>query len=140
MIYNNHTFKDFFMNKQYEALEMIKEFLGSVITDKEHLSYKNPEQHASGRLKEINILAEQLLDKVSENNIFSTKSCVNEQLYYLLTEVECTRYENLDVFKTSTDFINALNIINDSSIENSKTVDILLAMVKNESIPNKNKI
>lgn len=128
------------MNKQYEALEMIKEFLHSVITDNEDLSYKKPEQYAAIRLQEIDTLANQLLEKVAQNNAFSTKTCVNDQLYYLLTEVECTRYESLDVFKTSTDFINALNIINDSSTENLKTVDVLLAMVKNETITNKNKM
>lgn len=128
------------MNKQYDALEMIKEFFNSVITDQEHLSYKDPEQYAAARLQEIDRLANDLLDNVAEKNAFSTKSCANEQLYYLLTEVECTRYESLDVFKTSADFINALNIINDSSTENLKTVNILLATIKNETTPVKNKI
>lgn len=127
------------MNKQYEALEMIKEFLNSVITDKENLSYKNPETDGVDRIKHIENSMRQTLNDLVEMNVFSVKSSINTQLVVLFEEVEDITPDMRTCVK-STEVINHLDKINKKAIKNLKTVDVLLSTLNSEFKPPKNKM
>lgn len=127
------------MNKQYEALEMIKEFLNSVITNKEDLSYKNPETAGIDRLKNIENSMRQILNNLVDMNVFKIKSSINNQLADLFEEVSDIT-PDMRTCVRSTEVINHIDKINKKAIKNLKIVDLLLATVRSEATPNRYKI